>query len=305
MESNYSNYHYYCPYNQENYHPNPRSQLPQQTKYLDNFLGDYAFDDDNNDYQFQDDNQNYREFEQNKEAEPQNYDEVKVLCTYCNQSYPLHSFAEHDEQCDMKKISCEKCGKKVLIEVFDQHELECSSTGEQRGNQRQNNYDYINPRVDTGLNRRQYGTGLTYNLRNRNQPGRGNQTRIPNIAPRRSYANRLPLYEPNNYIGQYQYDLMDHQLDSEIPESATYEDLLALDNNIIKKGLTKTQLEKFRIRTFITSTESTQPCSICMSDFEMGERLRKIKCGHEFHVSCIDTWLKENITCPVCKKELR
>ncbi|KAI5674968.1 hypothetical protein M9H77_05918 [Catharanthus roseus] len=43
-------------------------------------------------------------------------------------------------------------------------------------------------------------------------------------------------------------------------------------------------------------------CAICLSlfeDQEMGRRLPK--CGHVFHVECIDMWLNSHSTCPICR----
>ena len=28
-------------------------------------------------------------------------------------------------------------------------------------------------------------------------------------------------------------------------------------------------------------------------------------CGHAFHVACIDTWLKQQCTCPICRASMR
>ncbi|KAI3793563.1 hypothetical protein L1987_36182 [Smallanthus sonchifolius] len=43
-------------------------------------------------------------------------------------------------------------------------------------------------------------------------------------------------------------------------------------------------------------------CSICLADYTPADMLRLLpECGHLFHVSCIDTWLKIHPTCPVCR----
>ena len=46
-------------------------------------------------------------------------------------------------------------------------------------------------------------------------------------------------------------------------------------------------------------------CTICMSDFEENEKVKVLDCMHSYHSECIDTWLKKNTTCPVCKKDMR
>ncbi|GIL48151.1 hypothetical protein Vafri_4840 [Volvox africanus] len=42
-------------------------------------------------------------------------------------------------------------------------------------------------------------------------------------------------------------------------------------------------------------------CSICLSEFEDGERVKHLPCKHFYHVACIDQWLGRDITCPLCK----
>lgn len=45
-------------------------------------------------------------------------------------------------------------------------------------------------------------------------------------------------------------------------------------------------------------------CAVCLSDFEWGDKLRKLPCGHSFHKVCIDKWLKRNKVCPLCLQDI-
>uniref|UniRef100_A0ACD5ZB18 Uncharacterized protein n=1 Tax=Avena sativa TaxID=4498 RepID=A0ACD5ZB18_AVESA len=46
-------------------------------------------------------------------------------------------------------------------------------------------------------------------------------------------------------------------------------------------------------------------CSVCLGEFLDGELLRPLpKCGHAFHVPCIDTWLRAHVNCPLCRAEV-
>ncbi|CAL9121865.1 unnamed protein product [Musa acuminata var. zebrina] len=48
--------------------------------------------------------------------------------------------------------------------------------------------------------------------------------------------------------------------------------------------------------------DSPTDCAVCLSEFCDGELLRLLpKCGHAFHVSCIDTWLRSHVNCPLCR----
>ncbi|KAK7387250.1 hypothetical protein VNO78_27892 [Psophocarpus tetragonolobus] len=48
--------------------------------------------------------------------------------------------------------------------------------------------------------------------------------------------------------------------------------------------------------------EEELECVICLSAFEGGEVGRCLpKCGHGFHVECIDMWLSSHSNCPICR----
>ncbi|XP_015269118.1 PREDICTED: E3 ubiquitin-protein ligase RNF43-like, partial [Gekko japonicus] len=49
------------------------------------------------------------------------------------------------------------------------------------------------------------------------------------------------------------------------------------------------------------STCSSAPvCAICLEEFSEGQELRIITCFHEFHRWCVDPWLQQHQTCPLC-----
>lgn len=41
-------------------------------------------------------------------------------------------------------------------------------------------------------------------------------------------------------------------------------------------------------------------CAICLSEQSAGECLRRLPCGHRFHILCCDQWLQHNKRCPLC-----
>ncbi|XP_024633397.2 E3 ubiquitin-protein ligase SDIR1 [Medicago truncatula] len=42
-------------------------------------------------------------------------------------------------------------------------------------------------------------------------------------------------------------------------------------------------------------------CSVCLEQVNVGDVLRSLPFLHQFHASCIDPWLRQQGTCPVCK----
>ncbi|KAM6970624.1 E3 ubiquitin-protein ligase RNF43 [Aplochiton taeniatus] len=49
-----------------------------------------------------------------------------------------------------------------------------------------------------------------------------------------------------------------------------------------------------------SSSNSSPLCAICLEDFQEGQNLRIISCAHEFHKECVDPWLLQHRTCPLC-----
>lgn len=72
--------------------------------------------------------------------------------------------------------------------------------------------------------------------------------------------------------------------------------------NIKKKQL---QLQKFSIPP--PPVEDAHKCIICFDDFSE-ERLVDVRvlhnCTHQFHYSCLKTWLNYSESCPICREEL-
>lgn len=56
---------------------------------------------------------------------------------------------------------------------------------------------------------------------------------------------------------------------------------------------------------YFSSAENGQ-CSICLAEYRKEDVLRILPyCGHYFHINCIDIWLLQHCTCPVCRISLR
>ncbi|URE36121.1 E3 ubiquitin-protein ligase [Musa troglodytarum] len=51
----------------------------------------------------------------------------------------------------------------------------------------------------------------------------------------------------------------------------------------------------------LKTPEDELTCSVCLEQVSVGELVRSLPCLHQFHANCIDPWLRQQGTCPVCK----
>ncbi|MBA0693685.1 hypothetical protein Goari_004042 [Gossypium aridum] len=52
--------------------------------------------------------------------------------------------------------------------------------------------------------------------------------------------------------------------------------------------------------------DAVEQCHICLGEYEEGDQIRILPCQHEFHMSCVDKWLKEiHGVCPLCRGDVR
>ena len=74
-------------------------------------------------------------------------------------------------------------------------------------------------------------------------------------------------------------------------------DILETDNHIpanITEGLPTMILDT-------QNMDGQNDCRICLSDYVDGEELLVLPCLHNFHSSCVQHWLQQNPTCPMCR----
>lgn len=52
--------------------------------------------------------------------------------------------------------------------------------------------------------------------------------------------------------------------------------------------------------------DEIEQCYICLAEYEEGDKIRVLPCRHEYHMLCVDKWLKEiHGVCPLCRGDVR
>nr|XP_020455694.1 E3 ubiquitin-protein ligase RNF6 [Monopterus albus]XP_020455695.1 E3 ubiquitin-protein ligase RNF6 [Monopterus albus]XP_020455696.1 E3 ubiquitin-protein ligase RNF6 [Monopterus albus]XP_020455697.1 E3 ubiquitin-protein ligase RNF6 [Monopterus albus] len=79
------------------------------------------------------------------------------------------------------------------------------------------------------------------------------------------------------------------------------------EDNEHPRGLTREQIDNLSTRIYGQTNlegEMSRACSVCINEYAQGNKLRRLPCSHEFHIHCIDRWLSENNTCPICRQPI-
>ena len=50
--------------------------------------------------------------------------------------------------------------------------------------------------------------------------------------------------------------------------------------------------------------EEELACCICLCEYEKGEKVIQLPCGHAYHSDCIDSWCTNHVRCPLCNYDL-
>ncbi|ESO99384.1 hypothetical protein LOTGIDRAFT_88425, partial [Lottia gigantea] len=77
--------------------------------------------------------------------------------------------------------------------------------------------------------------------------------------------------------------------------------------DVQQKGINNNQINRLPIKKFKKYDKNNsvdEECSICMCEYEDNDCLRILPCFHCFHSGCVDKWLTNNASCPVCRVDI-
>ncbi|KAM6949043.1 RING finger protein 150-like [Aplochiton taeniatus] len=83
----------------------------------------------------------------------------------------------------------------------------------------------------------------------------------------------------------------------------------ARDRNQRRLGdAAKKAISKLQVRTIRKGDQETESdfdnCAVCIEGYKPNDLVRILPCRHLFHKSCVDPWLLEHRTCPMCKMNI-
>ncbi|XP_047089763.1 probable E3 ubiquitin-protein ligase RHY1A [Lolium rigidum] len=75
------------------------------------------------------------------------------------------------------------------------------------------------------------------------------------------------------------------------------------------RGLSKRSFLRLQIEIFEAkkddNREASPECSICLDGFYDGDELIRLRCGHRFHSTCLEPWVRKCADCPYCRTNIR
>jgi hypothetical protein len=91
------------------------------------------------------------------------------------------------------------------------------------------------------------------------------------------------------------------------------------DQTQSQSGLNESQIEELqsgRKSDYVSNSSSSgsnsahtattaEICAVCLADINLTSVIRALPCDHIFHINCIDKWLRNNASCPVCRCNAR
>lgn len=74
-------------------------------------------------------------------------------------------------------------------------------------------------------------------------------------------------------------------------------------------GLSKSAFLRLQIEIFEAkkddNREASPECSICLDGFYDRDELIRLRCGHRFHSTCLEPWVRKCADCPYCRTNIR
>ena len=59
-----------------------------------------------------------------------------------------------------------------------------------------------------------------------------------------------------------------------------------------------------RIKETKKPLPATDTCAICLGSMRKNSNVYDLKCGHHFHIRCLDKWAKRKQECPICRNPI-
>lgn len=120
--------------------------------------------------------------------------------------------------------------------------------------------------------------------------------------PEEETWSQAPVQNVVTMLQMFLMEVLDRVWEDMVMEEGQEQRLQALQAQAIEALPAPLQYCKAGLETI--SSCCSDRCAICLEDFVDGESCRVFECKHMYHCNCIDHWLKNSLTCPICRNSL-
>ena len=76
-------------------------------------------------------------------------------------------------------------------------------------------------------------------------------------------------------------------------------------SGVSQATISKLQCYEYTQQMAAARKKDNATCSICLGDVEIGQKVHVLTSEHEFHAPCVDKWLVDHRTCPMCRSTVQ
>ncbi|KMZ66230.1 hypothetical protein ZOSMA_2G02400 [Zostera marina] len=91
----------------------------------------------------------------------------------------------------------------------------------------------------------------------------------------------------------------DDDIDLDLDSDSSYRETISVPTSSTN-GISVVKITQ----KFIESPDSCTICAICKDEFELRTKVKSLPCKHIYHGCCIQKWLSQNNSCPICRAQL-
>lgn len=218
-----------------------------------------------------------------------------IPCEICNNLIPFDNFMNHMENCNRQQTNIIPPPPTALLNLLNNFPPLNNQPPPEENDE---NTDSLNEANNENLNENE-----------NTDPG-------PNNSNINFFTLPLPPIDPNTDIQTQINNLLSNitNIDNLIGTQTNFTELLNLNNEELNIGDDYQNLTNLinqvgnvnvgidDINKVTTIEVNTIDCPICGDQFDI---VRRTACNHDFCFSCLNEWIKENNTCPICSTELK
>uniref|UniRef100_A0AAV1UM63 RING-type domain-containing protein n=1 Tax=Peronospora matthiolae TaxID=2874970 RepID=A0AAV1UM63_9STRA len=122
-------------------------------------------------------------------------------------------------------------------------------------------------------------------------------------------AGQVYNQRSREHFGSVVSGILNHQRNID-PDNMTYEELLRLGEEVgdVKqerwRQIAVQVISGLPTHQWTDSHGEKHTCIVCQYNFMPNDRAMTLPCAHVFHEDCVDSWIRENNSCPLCKREI-